>query len=658
MADGSARRALLTGPSRRGDVWVAAFARRGFLARHAPVLRFDAIVDDSVEAACRSLADGRYVRVVLASAVAAEFLALAYARHATGAVPADGLVVGDATAAAVRSKGLFAPGRTVDVADPPDAHGVARALGKVSDDGGRTLVVRPSGRSRVVEVLAAAGAADVDAVALYRTEPTRDVPTVAADLASGSFDLAVFASPSAVAAVFDSAAGEAARAAVAGSDPGAVRTRLVAIGGTTAAAMRDRELFPHAIAARPDPDAAAEAAAALWYHPALPERRSARDTVSGANDEVAVSSQTPEPSPKRTPLYDAHVRAGGRMVPFAGWEMPVQYSGIVAEHRAVRERAGLFDVSHMGEVAVRGPEALDFLQRVTCNNVAKLAPGRAHYTGLMLAEGGFVDDLLIYRRGDDDFLLVVNAANRDKDVRYLEEHRDGADVEIADVSEAWAQLAIQGPRAEAILGGLLPGTLEGIRYYGFVETDVCGAPSIVSRTGYTGEDGFEIYAPADAGPAIWAALLAEGGDEGLVPAGLGARDTLRLEARMALYGNDIDDRTTPYEAGLGWIVKLKKGEFIGRDVLARQKAEGVRRTLVGFEIAERAIARHGYPVSHDGASVGRVTSGTFAPYLEKNIGLAYVPTELGEPGTTFEIAIRNRTVAATVVPTPFYTRDA
>ncbi len=359
---------------------------------------------------------------------------------------------------------------------------------------------------------------------------------------------------------------------------------------------------------------------------------------------------------KKTPVHEAHVKAGARMVPFAGYSMPVQYTGIVDEHMAVRTRAGLFDVSHMGEFFVEGPGALDYLQHLTCNNVAQLEVGRAHYTGLMLPNGAFVDDMLIYRLGDNRYLAVVNAANLDKDRNWFMEHTRGFDVQVEDLSAAYGQLALQGPQASAILKELTAADLAALRYYSFVETEVDGTRCIVSRTGYTGEDGYELYAPAKATAGLWDAVLGAGAPFGLVPAGLGARDTLRLEASMALYGNDIDDTTTALEAGLGWIVKMKKGDFIGRDSLARQRKEGLTRRLIGFEMEERAIARQGYPIVAGDRQIGTVTSGTFAPFLEKSIGMAYLPAGLCEPGTRFEVEIRNRTAPAVVVPTPFYKR--
>jgi aminomethyltransferase len=344
------------------------------------------------------------------------------------------------------------------------------------------------------------------------------------------------------------------------------------------------------------------------------------------------------------------------MVPFAGWEMPVQYTGVIDEHMAVRTRAGLFDVSHMGEVDVVGREALDYLQRVTCNDVSRLAPGRIQYSALTTPEGTFVDDLLVHKRGEDDYLLVINAGNTPKDVDWLRYHAKGYDLRLTDVSDRWCQLALQGPRSQEILQPLTDATLASMKYYTFSQSKVSGVPCIVSRTGYTGEDGFEIYGPTEAAEKLWYAVLGAGAPHGLVPAGLAARDTLRLEAKMALYGNDIDDTTTVLEADLGWILKLEKGDFLGRETLMRQKADGVTRLLVGFETEGRAIARHGHIAMSKGEPVGTVTSGTFAPFLKKNIGLAYLPVALAAPGSRFDIDIRGRMEPAVVVPTPFYKR--
>ena len=363
---------------------------------------------------------------------------------------------------------------------------------------------------------------------------------------------------------------------------------------------------------------------------------------------------------KRTALYDEHVAAGGRMVPFAGFVMPVQYSSLTEEHLAVRSRAGIFDVSHMGEIVVGGARALDFIQLISCNDHGKLAIGRAQYTGLMYPQGTFVDDMLVHRLADDEFLLVVNAANTDKDFAYLSELADGEPgVEVVNQSDRWAQIAVQGPLAQEILQPLTAVDLAAIKYYRFVWGEVLGQRALVARTGYTGEDGFEVYLAPAAAPGLWRALVAEGGPKGLLPAGLGARDTLRLEAGMPLYGNDIDDTTTPLEAGLGWIVKLEKGDFIGRDVLERQQEAGVERRLVGFELLSPGIARHGHSVllgEDDDEPVGHVTSGTRLPSLGKSMGMAYLPAAAAQAGREFFVDIRDRRARARVVELPFYSR--
>jgi aminomethyltransferase len=365
---------------------------------------------------------------------------------------------------------------------------------------------------------------------------------------------------------------------------------------------------------------------------------------------------------RRTPLYDCHRELGARMVGFAGWEMPVQYTGVIEEHRAVRGAAGLFDVSHMGEVRVRGAGAERFLQRLTPNDVAQLVPGRAHYSGLLTDRGTYVDDLLIYRLAADDFLVVVNASNAPRDLAWIREHAPDpeaaapADLEIADQGDRFALLALQGPRALAILEPLASPGVSGLRYYGFLRGEVAGVPAILSRTGYTGEDGFELYLEPEGAPEVWRRLLAAGAPHGLVPAGLGARDTLRLEAAMALYGHEIDERTTPIEAGLSWVVKLGKGDFLGRAALAEQGERGVRRTLVGFTVEGRGIARQGHGVLSGGEAVGEVTSGTWSPTLEKAIGMAYVPPALAAPGTPLELDVRGRKLPAVVVELPFYRR--
>jgi aminomethyltransferase len=357
---------------------------------------------------------------------------------------------------------------------------------------------------------------------------------------------------------------------------------------------------------------------------------------------------------RRTPLYELHRELGARMVDFGGWEMPVQYAGILEEHRAVRERVGLFDVSHMGEFWVRGKDALSSLQWLTPNDVSKLADGRIQYSAFLTEKGTFVDDLLVYRKAADAYLLVVNAGNTPKDFAWASEHATGA-VRITDDSDGYALIAVQGPKAAALLSRVADPDPSDLPYYGFREGKVAGAEALVSRTGYTGEDGFEVYCRPEDAEAIFRRLLAEGKADGVVPCGLGARDTLRLEARMALYGNDIDDTVTPLEADLGWIVKMGKGDFLGRNALAAQKEAGVPRRLVGFEMVDRGIARHGYP-ARTAAGAGVVTSGTHSPTLGRAIGLALLPAADAAIGTPFEVDIRGRGAAARVVPTPFYKR--
>jgi aminomethyltransferase len=359
---------------------------------------------------------------------------------------------------------------------------------------------------------------------------------------------------------------------------------------------------------------------------------------------------------RRTPLNEAIRRSGARCVDFAGWEMPVQFTSVIEEHLAVRTAAGLFDVSHMGEVAVEGRDALPLLQRLTPNDVARLEPGQAQYTALLTARATFVDDVLVYRLGADRFLLCVNAANRQKDFAWIREHAEG-DVRVEDVSDRYAQLALQGPRAAEILARVAETAVDRIGTYRFAEGRVRGVPALISRTGYTGEDGFELYLPPDGAERVWTALLEAGSGDGLIPAGLGARDTLRLEARMPLYGNDIDDTVTPFEAGLGFIVRLEKGEFLGADVLRAQKEKGVARRLVGFELTGRGIARHGHAVRISGREAGRVTSGTFAPYLKRSIGLAYLPAESSAVGQAIEAVVRDKAIPGRIVKTPFYKRE-
>jgi len=355
---------------------------------------------------------------------------------------------------------------------------------------------------------------------------------------------------------------------------------------------------------------------------------------------------------KRTPLFSVHVKAGAKMVPFGGWEMPLQYTGIVEEHRTVRGALGLFDISHMGEFEVDGPAALAALQRLTTNDVAGLEMGQVQYSLLCYPDAGIVDDLTLYRLGADRFMLTVNAANIDKDWAWVTEH--GAEARWRNISSETALLAVQGPKAEKCVQGLADRDVTGIRYYRFVEGLVAGVRALISRTGYTGEDGFELYVVAGDAERLWFVLLEAGAPEGITPVGLGARDTLRLEMRYALYGNDIDATTNPLEAGLGWVVKLAKGDFIGRSAIERVKAEGPRRKLVGFEMVDRAVARHGHRILKDGRAAGVVTSGSYGPAVDRYIGVGYVATGLAQVGTEIDVEVRGTMRRARIVPTPFY----
>ncbi len=363
----------------------------------------------------------------------------------------------------------------------------------------------------------------------------------------------------------------------------------------------------------------------------------------------------PTDTPRKTPLWSWHVNHGARTVEFGGWSMPVQYAGVIEEHRAVRSAAGLFDVSHMGEFRLSGPDALRLVNRVITNDAGRLKPGKVLYAPVCWPDGGIVDDCLVYRLGEDRFMMVVNAANTRKDFEWVAEHARHFDVELEDVSLETGLVACQGPLAPAIVQRITATDLSTLGTYWCREgVEVAGKTCLVSRTGYTGEDGFEIYCRWGDTEAIWTALLDAGAGDGLVPAGLGARDTLRLEARLLLYGNDIDDRTTPLEAGLEWTVKFDKPDFIGKAALQRQQAEGVRRRLAGFVMADRGIPRHGYPIARDGVEVGTVTSGTYSPTLERNIGLGYVPPDLAVPDREFDVLIRGRPARARTVKTPFY----
>ena len=356
---------------------------------------------------------------------------------------------------------------------------------------------------------------------------------------------------------------------------------------------------------------------------------------------------------KRTPLYEAHAEAGGRFVPFGGWEMPVRYQqGIQQEHEAVRQRAGLFDVSHMGEIEVSGPDAIAEVNHLITNDLSRLAVGQALYSPMCNGAGGIVDDLVLYRTGEQQILICCNASNRAKDFEWIDRHVEKSTV--VDRGNEYAQLALQGPLAESILQPLTNAELSAVKRFHFVEADVAGVSTIVSRTGYTGEDGFELYFEAAAAPTVWSALMTQGEPEGLIPVGLGARDTLRLEMKYCLYGQDINDETTPLEAGLSWTVKFDKQDFIGKTPLVAQKSDGVRRRLICFEVEGRGIPRPHYEVvDMAGVKIGAVTSGTMSPSLKKGIGLAYVETGHHRSGTQIQILVRGKPVPAVVVKPPF-----
>ncbi|HTS32145.1 MAG TPA: glycine cleavage system aminomethyltransferase GcvT [Bryobacteraceae bacterium] len=361
------------------------------------------------------------------------------------------------------------------------------------------------------------------------------------------------------------------------------------------------------------------------------------------------------PSLRTTPLHSVHCGLSAKMVDFGGWDMPVQYSGILEEHHAVRRAVGVFDVSHMGEIEIRGPEAAQLTDFVTTNHVARLKTGQAHYSGLLYETGGFVDDILVHKVADDHYFLCVNASNQDKDFEHIRS-ANRFDAEVENAGPRYSQLAIQGPKALATLQKLTPVDLSAIRYYWFTDGEVAGTPARIAHTGYTGEDGYEIYVPPAEAERIWNLVLDAGAEFGIKPCGLGARNTLRLEAKMALYGHEIDASISPLEADLGWIVKLDKGDFIGRGALVRQKEKGLTRRLIGFEMRGRGIGRDGYEVSIDGVPAGWVTSGSPSPTLCKNIGLCYLPIAHAQPGQAIQILIRNQPVDAVTVETPFYKR--
>lgn len=360
---------------------------------------------------------------------------------------------------------------------------------------------------------------------------------------------------------------------------------------------------------------------------------------------------------KRTPLYDEHRALDARLVEFSGWEMPVQYSGILEEHRAVRTRAGLFDVSHMGEFRVEGPDALAYLQYLVPNDVSKLAIHQALYTQLCLPDAGTIDDLLIYRLSENQYMMVVNAGNIDKDFAWAEKQSRNFDIRLTNQSDSTGLLALQGPEAQNILQPLTEVDLSSIRYYHFDTGKVDGIDCIISRTGYTGEDGFELYCSSADVVKLWRDLLAAGKERGLLPAGLGARDTLRLEAGLCLYGHELDEATNPLEANLGWTIKLNKGEFIGHDALAKIKEQGAKRKLIGIEMVERGVCRGGYAIYADGRQIGALTSGAPSPVLNKNIGMGYVETAYAVPGKPVHIDIRGKQTAAQIIALPFYKRQ-
>jgi len=362
---------------------------------------------------------------------------------------------------------------------------------------------------------------------------------------------------------------------------------------------------------------------------------------------------------KRTPLNQWHRDHGAKMVDFGGWDMPIQFSGILAEHEAVRERAGLFDVSHMGEVRVHGDDALAFIQQLITNDASTLERGQAQYTVMVYEDGGVIDDLLVYHLDDSDYLLVINASTTPKDVAWIESQAAvfGGDVQVADESGNWAQLAVQGPCAEEILARIVPLDLSTVRYYRSAESSFDDAACLVSRTGYTGEDGFEVYLPPAKAPALADAILAAGEEEGIEPVGLGARDTLRLEAGMLLYGNDMDESRSPVEANLRWLIKPDKGDFIGREAILAQIESGTDDKLVAFELLQRGVPRHGYALcAADGEPFGEVTSGSFSPTLQKGIGLGYVPTGQAQVDGELKVDVRGRKLEARIVKAPFYRR--
>ncbi len=358
-----------------------------------------------------------------------------------------------------------------------------------------------------------------------------------------------------------------------------------------------------------------------------------------------------EAQPRKTPLYDLHARAGARIIEFGGWLMPVYYRGIIEEHKKVREKVGLFDLSHMGEIEVSGPRALALIQRVTTNDAAALAPGQVQYSVMCYPDGGAVDDILVYRKGDG-YMLVVNASNIQKDFAWIASHAS-ADVDVRDVSDETALVAIQGPDSAALLSRVSPVPLEGLYYYRFTSGEVAGIECVVSRTGYTGEDGFEMLLPSGRAEELWNALLEAGREFDIEPVGLGARDTLRLEMGYALYGHELDASTSPLEAGLGWVVAMNKGDFVGKESLVAAKQKGLSRRLTGFKLLDRGVPRAHSDVSFEGRVVGQVTSGSLSPSLGVGIGMCFLPPDLARPGTRVDIVIRGKGVPAEAVKPPF-----
>jgi aminomethyltransferase len=357
----------------------------------------------------------------------------------------------------------------------------------------------------------------------------------------------------------------------------------------------------------------------------------------------------------KTPLNAVHRGMGAKMVDFGGWDMPVEYSGVIDEHRAVRERVGLFDVSHMGEIEVRGAQALDLVQYVTVNDASKLKFGQAQYSALLYAHGGFVDDILVHKVADEHYFLCVNASNQDKDYEHIVAN-NRFDATVENAGPRYAQLAVQGPLATGVVQKLTDINLAPTKRYHFVDGHFSGAPARIARTGYTGEDGWEIYVAPEYAVRLWNEILAAGAEFGILACGLGARNTLRMESAMPLYGHEIDATITPWEAGLDWIVKLEKGDFLGREALVKQKQQGITRKLIGFEVKGRGIARDGYEILTGGAGTGWVTSGGPAPALNKNLGMCYLPLHLAEPGNAIEVSVRGRGVEAVTIPMPFYKR--